>query len=185
MRQRRKSVSPATGGTHRAHGYTLDDCAKCHGDDVLNYTARHYDGLVQLGWAENSDGSRVALATLTAGSGGSGVTVTQTTDNNGAVTIYVDPDGAGGFNAATAYNAGAPLENTDSGSCMNFVSANANGCHGPFEPKWASDTAALQVEPTCADCHGDKTAARNTDPYGRIWDDVDESKKRSGHVFID
>ena len=74
---------------------------------------RHYDGVINVGWAENDDGTRVALDQIAIGSGGSGFNITQTTNNNGPVTIYNEPDGAGGYNAGTAYSPGAPLENTD------------------------------------------------------------------------
>ncbi|MBW2505327.1 MAG: fibronectin type III domain-containing protein [Deltaproteobacteria bacterium] len=167
---------PDTKGTHREHGYTLKDCAKCHGDgngvanDVTTYDGRHYNGYIDIGWAKNSDGTHAPLVQLAIESGGSGVTVTQTNDG-GPVTIYQDPDGAGGYNAQTTYNPSFPLQNTDSGTCLNFGPANANGCHGPFDPKWASDTVANKVQPECADCHGDKSVARDYDPYTRIWDD--------------
>ncbi|MBW2505326.1 MAG: hypothetical protein JRE16_12270 [Deltaproteobacteria bacterium] len=184
---------PDTAGTHMQHGFTLQDCAKCHGNgtspdgnDVTTYDGRHYDGVINIGWAENDDGTRVTLNELTIGSGGSGVTITQTTNNNGPVTIYQDPDGAGGYNAGTAFNPSFPLQNTDSGKCINFGSGNVTGCHGPFQPKWTSDTVESQVTPECADCHGDKTMTVNddagtglgrlTDPYGRQWDDVDTTQ---------
>jgi len=184
---------PDTRGTHRQHGYTEEDCANCHGDAVLTYDGRHYDGVINIGWARNSDGSHATPVELANASGGSGVTITQMIDGVTPVTIYLDEDGAGGYNAGATYNPGAPLENTDSGTCMSFTSANTRGCHGPFNPKWESDTKGTKVAPTCADCHGDKTMAVNndagdqigrlTDPYGRQWDQHDDNQAQIGGIY--
>lgn len=163
---------PDTRGTHREHGYTLDDCAKCHGDgtssdgnDVTQYDGRHYDGVINIGWARNTDDSRVTMVELDPASGGSGVVVIQN-----SIKIYEDLDGAGGYNAEVTYDPLAPNENTDSGSCLNFNGAKATGCHGPFEPKWETDTKGVKKVPHCADCHGDQSSARVEDPYFRYWD---------------
>jgi hypothetical protein len=160
---------PDTRGIHRQHGYTLEDCAECHGDgtnpdgnNVMNYDGRHYDGVINIGWSKNSSGNRLTLVEL-GPTDSSNVTI-----NQGAGVIYNDPDGAGGYNSNGAYTATA---NTDSGRCMNFIGANANGCHGPFTPQWAPDTVEPSpTPPACADCHGDQSATRDLDPYGRIWD---------------
>lgn len=178
---------PDTKGVHQQHGYTLEDCAKCHGDgtgpddgigapganDVTKYDRRHYDGVINIGWAKDATGDHLLLAKILP-TDTSNVTVVQ-----GGITIYNDPDGAGGFNSAGVYSATA---NTDSGRCMNFIGANATGCHGPFTPQWAPDTVVPNpAEPTCADCHGSKEIVnkldplyRGEDPYERIWDDSNE-----------
>ncbi|TRO78690.1 CxxxxCH/CxxCH domain c-type cytochrome [Desulfuromonas acetexigens] len=168
---------PDTRGTHREHGYTLDDCAKCHGDgtnpegnDVRLYDGRHYDGFVNIGWGRDAGGNQLALQKLALQSGGAGVSVSQ-----GGSLIYQDTDGAGGYNGGATFNPDLPLVNTDSGTCMNFTAVNASGCHGTFSPKWESDTSAAKKEPHCADCHGANGLAapdsRNLDPYNRPWDD--------------
>jgi hypothetical protein len=154
-------------GVHAAHGYTLADCAKCHGEEVFDFTVRHQDGQLKLGWGYNvgGDGSRNPMVTADI----SGETVTYT--QNGVV-IYEDTDGAGGFNATGTYDEITGVHG-DSGTCMNFTALGnqASGCHGPFTPRWDSGRDGVQEEPLCADCHGDQSAARDVDPYGRIWDD--------------
>jgi predicted CxxxxCH...CXXCH cytochrome family protein len=165
-----------TRGTHRQHGYTLEDCAKCHGDgtgpddgigmpgpnDVTQYDGRHYDGVINIGWAKDSNGDHLMMAKI-APTDSHNVSI-----NQGSGVIYNDPDGAGGYNSDGAYTA---TVNTDSGRCMNFIGANANGCHGPFSPQWAPDTVEPNpAVPSCSDCHGDTTVARDLDPYGRVWD---------------
>ncbi len=162
---------PDTRGIHRQHGYTLEDCAKCHGDgtspdgnDVTKYDGRHYDGVINIGWAKDASGNHLTLAEIPATTT-SGVSVAQN-----SIVIYSDPDGSGGYNSGGPYTG---TENTDSGRCMNFIGANANGCHGPFSPQWAPDTAEPSPKvPACSDCHGDdnSTLTRQTDPYGRTWD---------------
>ncbi len=169
---------PDTRGVHREHGYTLVDCAKCHGDgtgtsdDVKTYDGRHYNGFIDVGWAKMSNGDHAPLVQLAAESGGGDVILTQT-NNNGAVTIYQDlDDGAGGYNKGSGAVSTATA-NTDSGTCLNFGAANANGCHGPFQPQWAPSMAnPAPPKPACADCHGDNniTGTRQEDPYGRTWD---------------
>ncbi len=160
---------PDTKGKHRHHGYTLEDCAKCHGDgtnpdgnDVTQYNGRHYDGVINIGWSKDADGNHLTLAEITHENTNS-ISIDQ-----GLGVIYSDPDGAGGYNSNGTYTSTA---NTDSGRCMNFIGANANGCHGPFSPQWAPDTDEPSPdEPTCSDCHGDKSTDRDLDPYDRIWD---------------
>ena len=162
---------PDTKGIHRQHGYTLEDCAKCHGDgtspdgnDVTRYDGRHYDGVINIGWAKDSSGNHLTMVEIPS------TTTSSVTVNQGSGVIYSDPDGSGGYNSGGPYTATA---NTDSGRCMNFIGANANGCHGPFSPQWAPDTnEPSPKEPACADCHGDDNSAgtRQTDPYGRTWD---------------
>ncbi|MDH3997744.1 MAG: hypothetical protein OET90_02790, partial [Desulfuromonadales bacterium] len=171
---------PDTKGIHREHGFTLEDCAKCHGDgtnpsgnDVTQYDGRHYNGFIDIGWAKSDvGGNQAALVQIPIENGGAtDVTITQTTVNNGAVTIYQDlGDGAGGYNMPAGQTATATAY-TDSGTCMNFGLSNSNGCHGPFQPQWAPSVAnPTPTAPACSDCHGDSSAARNWDPYGRIWD---------------
>ncbi len=164
---------PAMGGTHAAHGYTLQDCAKCHGDEVIDYTVRHYDGVLKVGWARDINGNK--LPPVEADIVGNNVSYSQFNGSQ-MVKIYEDTDGSGGFNPTGTYNVPQGYHG-DSGSCFNFVdptggtnSAYASGCHGPFEPKWADGADGPQATPECADCHGDKSAARDLDPYGRIWD---------------
>jgi len=137
---------PQTAGTHAAHGYTLKDCAKCHGFEAEFFDVRHQDGLLKLGWQTATP----VVATV------DGVKVTYT---QGGVKIYEDTTGSGGFNTTGG-------DNKDTGTCSGFVGTNAAGCHGPANPPpvWGSATP-----PQCADCHGNLT--RTTDPYGRAYDD--------------
>ena len=137
---------PQTAGTHAAHGYTLKDCAKCHGAEAEFFDVRHQDGLLKLGWQTDSP----VVATV------DGVKVTYT---QGGVKIYEDTTGSGGFNTTGG-------DNKDTGTCFGFVGTNAVGCHGPANtpPVWGTATP-----PQCADCHG--MLNRTTDPYGRAYDD--------------
>ncbi len=175
---------PDTKGIHPQHGYTLEDCAKCHGDgngianDVKTYDGRHYNGYIDIGWAKNSDGTHAPLVQIPIENGGAtDVVITQTTDNNGDVTIYQDLlDGPGGYNMPAGQTYDDVNHNySDSGTCINFGEANSTGCHGPFEPQWAPSNAnPSPPDPVCSDCHGDSSAARDLDPYDRIWDCNDE-----------
>lgn len=137
---------PQTAGTHAAHGYTLKDCAKCHGAEAEFFDVRHQDGLLKLGWQTATP----VVATV------DGVKVTY---NQAGVKIYEDTTGSGGFNSTGG-------DNKDTGTCFGFVGTNAAGCHGPANtpPVWGSATP-----PQCADCHG--MLNRTTDPYGRAYDD--------------
>jgi predicted CxxxxCH...CXXCH cytochrome family protein len=139
---------PNTAGTHVKHGYTIDDCVKCHGDQVQSFALDHQDGQLLLGFGKNGDGSRMAPVEKVPG-----IEPTVRYIQNG-FTIYEDTDGSGGFQGTGG---------TDSGSCSSFVGVNATGCHGSYSPTWG-DTREAQ----CADCHGDLN--RLTDPYTRDFD---------------
>jgi hypothetical protein len=153
----------ATAGNHIDHGYTVNDCAKCHGDVVLSYDITHQDGKLLLGFGRDAAGVKLAPveATIT-GVNNEIVTYWQDPDGAGpapAYKIYEDANGAGGFNV-TAW---AGSDKKDNGTCFNYDKVNASGCHGGATPSW-DETVTLP----CAACHGDLT--RTADPYGRAYD---------------
>ncbi|MBE0502631.1 MAG: CxxxxCH/CxxCH domain-containing protein [Desulfuromonadales bacterium] len=141
-------------GNHRIHGITINDCTKCHGDQVATFGLDHQDGLLLMGWSEY--GPQQPLI--------SGNRIYYTDDGSpGGKVLYDDPDGGGGFYNNNYNGIG---DNVDDGTCLNFVF----GCHGPAgspgygAPNWIS-TAKLD----CADCHGIPT--RTTDTfYGYAFD---------------
>lgn len=140
----------ATAGNHIEHGYTMDDCAKCHGNDPTTgahkFTTAHQDGILKLGW---NTPTPTAATTL------SGTTITYT---QGGTTIYTDTNGAGGFVPTPTIGDGI-----DTGTCSGFVATNASGCHGPAAPAWVAGTQLA-----CSACHG--TTGRTTDQYSRNFD---------------
>jgi predicted CxxxxCH...CXXCH cytochrome family protein len=163
----------ATAGNHAKHGYTMDDCNKCHGSLASTYGMAHQDGDLVLGW-----GGSAYVGWPGAGS------IYYTLDGSefGTV-IYSDTDGVGGFNASGATQ-------VDDGTCSNTV-----GCHGPATPSWSS-SATL----SCSDCHGSYTGYSQTDPgntvnpdwlwdrtadaYNRPYDDASEDVEASPPVDL-
>ena len=136
----------ATAGNHIEHGYTMADCAKCHGTESATFTTAHQDGALKLGWN---------TATPTAATTLSGTTITYTQGGN---VIYTDTNGAGGFVPTPTVGDGI-----DSGTCSGFAATNASGCHGPAAPAWTAGTVL-----DCSACHG--TIGRTTDQYSRAFD---------------
>ncbi|PLX92241.1 MAG: hypothetical protein C0621_09795 [Desulfuromonas sp.] len=152
----------ATSGNHIQHGYTINDCANCHGNDpstgAQTFQTNHQDGVVLLGWK---------TATPTAGTYvGNEITYTQ-----GGQTIYQDASG-GGFNEVN----GDPGDVTDNGSCFSWSSLNVSGCHGPA----ASVSWDAGATIACSGCHGDNT--RTLDLYGHPYDDHSEDVTASPPV---
>jgi predicted CxxxxCH...CXXCH cytochrome family protein len=147
----------ATAGNHLQHGYTVPDCAKCHGAQVLAFNTKHQDGKVLLGFGRDSAGNPL--------------TPVQGTFVGDTITYYQDPDGAGPLPAYKIYEdtssggftASPAGDRIDNGTCFNYTSVNASGCHGPATPSWDENASLV-----CADCHGNKT--RTTDKYGRAYD---------------
>ena len=135
----------ATAGNHMAHGYTMNDCANCHGTAAATFTTDHQDGEIRLGW-------KTASPVLGVIDGSNRITYTQ-----GATTIYTDAKG-GGFNAVAG-----DINEIDNGTCSGFTGTNTGGCHGPASPNWVEG-----VPLACSACHG--TTGRTTDAYGRNFD---------------
>lgn len=136
----------ATAGNHIEHGYTMADCAKCHGTEAATFTTAHQDGALKLGWN---------TATPTAATTLSGMTITYTQGGN---VIYTDTNGSGGFVPTPTIGDGI-----DSGTCSGFAATNTSGCHGPAAPAWTAGTVL-----DCSACHG--TLGRTTDQYSRAFD---------------
>ena len=139
----------ATAGKHTGHGYTMDDCADCHGNDPVHgaqhFKADHQDGLLKVGW-------KTANPTIGTASGST------LSYYQGATLIYQDTNGAGGFVTTPT-----PGDVIDNGRCFGFAATSASGCHGPAEPSW-NEAATL----VCSSCHGN--GLRTTDSYGRPFD---------------
>ncbi|MBW6510959.1 MAG: CxxxxCH/CxxCH domain-containing protein [Desulfuromonadaceae bacterium] len=147
-----------TAGNHLQHGYTVHDCAKCHGDEVATYgikdynlQIRHQDGLLQLGWGRDATGAK--LPQVTGVFAGSTLTYTQ-----GGFMIYEDTS-SGGFTLSPTG------DQIDNGTCFNFATTNASGCHGPATPSWDENSTL-----PCAACHGN--LLRGNDAYGQPYDDA-------------
>ncbi len=149
----------ATAGKHAVHGYTMNDCANCHGNDPVlgaqNFKTDHQDGDLKVGWktTDPKKGLQDVTRLYYTIDGTAGGTVIY--DDNGINDS--NPAGGGGF-----VNTGG--DQTDNGRCFNFNAAGATGCHGPATPDWATATPAL----ACSACHG--TGSRTTDPYAREFD---------------
>lgn len=157
-----------TAGNHIQHGYTVDDCAKCHGDDVYTYGIKdynlgikHQDGLLQLGFGRDVSGNK--LTPVTPVFTGDTITYTQA-----GFKIYEDTS-SGGFTVSPGG------DQIDNGTCFNFANINASGCHGPATPPW--DEA---VSLPCASCHGNNS--RTVDSYGQGYDDASDDVKASPPV---
>jgi predicted CxxxxCH...CXXCH cytochrome family protein len=146
---------PATAGKHSGHGYTMEDCANCHGNGTgpnpedktgaQYFGVDHQDGLLKLGWKT----ANPTVGTV------SGATISYY--QNGYL-IYQDTNGAGGFVPTPT-----PGDGIDNGTCFSFAATNASGCHGPATPAWNED-----FHLACSDCHGD--SSRTLDLYGRKYD---------------
>ncbi|MDT8442159.1 MAG: CxxxxCH/CxxCH domain-containing protein [Desulfuromonadales bacterium] len=145
----------ATRGNHAKHGYTMRECANCHGSEAAHFTPAHQDGDIKLGW--KTDVPVVAEPYL------AGYRYLQ----NG-LEIYVDSDGSGGFNPAG--------DNMDDGSCFNWSSQNVSGCHGPASAVQWDVGATLG----CSDCHGD--GSRILDDYSHSFDDGSDDVKAAPPV---
>ncbi len=178
-------------GNHKLHGYTLNDCNKCHTVDpggageikVSDYALSHQDGYVRMGY-----GPEGAVEGVVTGSGNS-TTITYT-DTVAGFDMYVDTNGFGGFGQQSdQYNTAIGF-GKDDGSCFNFGAMGVGGCHGPagsdpddagteyplFEtPNWS---ASANLD--CGRCHGNPNRDDNVstypitgyklDPYGRDYD---------------
>lgn len=104
----------STAGNHIIHGYTLADCAKCHGSAVDSYLPDHQDGLLKFGWGPSGPSQANIV----------GNTVTYT---DGVTVIYQDTSG----------------DATDNGTCSGWTTLGVGGCHGPASPQWIEGTTLL------------------------------------------
>ncbi|MDT8422430.1 MAG: CxxxxCH/CxxCH domain-containing protein, partial [Desulfuromonadales bacterium] len=145
----------ATIGNHARHGYTITECANCHGSEAANFTTSHQDGAIKLGWKTASP----VVATIY----NSGYIYTYN-----SLVIYKDADGSGGFNATG--------DNMDDGSCGNWSTLNVSGCHGPAVSATWTDAATL----SCSACHGDDS--RVLDQYSHSFDDPSDDVKAAPPV---
>jgi hypothetical protein len=161
-------------GNHKLHGFTLNDCDKCHtpaadsGGDLTapsNYGLDHQDGVLKMGYGPNG-----AYSGTIAGN-----RVYYTADGTpGGTVLYDDTNGFGGFGDGTYTTTG---DATDSGTCINFGALGVGGCHGSAgtDPDGAGPLTTYET-PTwdadwvlnCAACHGNKD--RTTDLYGVPFD---------------
>lgn len=172
-------------GTHEEHGFTQVDCAKCHGQEAINFGNDHSDGSNKLAFNNPKKGfANIAYPPVTEladrvtyHAGGTGA---------GAV-IYDDTTGGGGFNDIEPGG-----DNVDNGSCFNFNTTGVTGCHGAAgtdpdgagplptypAPKWGDVNSV-----SCAMCHGDQSRPDAT-PYGRPYEDPQHDTKYAGNVEI-
>lgn len=157
-------------GNHKLHGYTVNDCTRCHGAAVASYGLDHQDGVLTMGYGDGGvhpaiiSGNRIYY-----------------TDNGlaGGTVLYDDPDGGGGFGTGNYANIG---DGVDDGTCFNFGTRSAGSCHGPsgsdldgtgttpsLKPAYISPSWTATANLDCANCHG--VPGRTTDTfYGRAFD---------------
>ncbi len=139
----------ATAGSHQKHGTTQAVCGNCHGTAAATYSSGHSDGKLQFGF-KTAAPDCVALP----------VSLLRVTFTQGGFTIYQDNTGGGGVDTFTG------SDNVDNGTCFSFNALNVTGCHGTGTPKWGDPASVV-----CGTCHGDASAARNTDAFGRPYED--------------
>jgi predicted CXXCH cytochrome family protein len=153
-------------GNHKLHGFTINDCTKCHGSVVASYGLDHQDGLLKMGYGPGGPQQGII----------SGNRIYYTNDGTTTGTVmYDDTDGFGGFGNGDYVSVGDFI---DDGTCMNFGAMGVGGCHSsagtdpdgagalPTYPTPTWDAAATL---SCSACHGNPS--RTTDSfYNRAFD---------------
>jgi predicted CXXCH cytochrome family protein len=156
-------------GNHKLHGFTLNDCTKCHGSTVATYSLDHQDGLMKMGYGPGGPVvGTISTTTIT------NDTITYT-DTSTSKVMYRDTDGYGGFGDGSYATVGDAF---DDGTCINFGAMGVGGCHSaagtdpdgagalPTYPTPTWDAAATL---SCSACHGNPS--RTTDSfYNRAFD---------------
>lgn len=154
-------------GNHKLHGFTIEDCTKCHGAAVASYGLDHQDGILTMGYGPGGVHSGII----------SGNRIYYTNDGTpGGTVLYDDTDGFGGFGAGSYAAVG---DGVDNGTCSNFGALGVGGCHSAAgsDPDGAGTVYNTISIPTwtsaaylnCASCHGNPD--RTTDTfYNRPFD---------------
>jgi predicted CXXCH cytochrome family protein len=153
-------------GNHKLHGFTINDCTKCHGAAVTGYGLDHQDGQLTMGYGPGG-----AHEAIIAGNR------IYYTDNGlaGGTVLYDDTNGFGGFGSGNYVNVG---DGVDNGTCINFGALGVGGCHSSAGsdpdgagslPTYPTPTWNAAATLNCAACHGNPN--RTVDSfYGRGFD---------------